>query len=921
MLLSSSTARYSAKFLLRNLFIVLPLACVGSLGLESHRCLAVDFTVEIEPILQRYCIDCHGDSQQESGFRVDRLAFLLKGGDSGEPAVVPSNPEESYLIKVITGRISDKRMPPDESLTEHEIERLSRWIELGASTPHSMGPAYEAPQISHWSFLPLNPPSERPSIDSLIEARLNQAGLTLSPRADLQTLFRRLHLIVHGLPPTPEQVERFRTDAGHDAWSRLVDHALASPRFGEAFAPLWLDLVRFGETNGFETNQERPFAWRFRDWIIQAFNQDKPYSVFVREQLAGDVLGEPLGTGFLVAGPYDIVKGQDRKLTLMQRMNELDDMLNATGTTFLGLTIGCARCHNHKFDPITQRDYYAMQAVFAGVHHSEGNVPLTEDTLKELQLIEERIAELEPMISNLGPSQLRLSVNARRNEEQFRSHAARRIRMTIHATNGGEPCIDEFQIFSGAENVALTGLGVTVTSSGDFVHPYHQLSHINDGVFGNKNSWIASKVSGAWVQFDFPEETLIDRIVWGRDREGKYTDRLPIEYDIESSNNPDVWENLGSSKTRSPFGAGNSWKLDPDNLPPDQADLARKWLSELAVFERDRDQLNSLSTAWIGRFTQPGPTYRLYRGEPEFPREQVDPDGPAAFVSLELGSDAEESRRRLAFADWLASDDNSLSARVIVNRLWQFHFGTGLVDTPNDFGQNGSPASHPELLDWLASELIQSGWSLKHIHRLILLSDTWQQDNRPRPEALSIDAENRLLWRFAPRRMSAEAIRDSILAASGNLNTQSLGGPGFSVFEIEKETVRHYHAKQDFGPEEWRRMLYMTRVRQEKDEAFGVFDCPDGSMGIAKRGESTTPLQALSLLNSPFVIQQAKLLAERLQRDAETTEEQIRAAWQLCYQRAPTPLEIEICHSSIAENGLVEFARALLNTNEFLFIP
>ncbi len=343
-------------------------------------------------------------------------------------------------------------------------------------------------------------------------------------------------------------------------------------------------------------------------------------------------------------------------------------------------------------------------------------------------------------------------------------------------------------------------------------------------------------------------------------------------------------------------------------------------MQALEQLEAERRQLLSSKSAWIGAFGPPPETRRLYRGEPEFPRERVGPNAPAAFASLGLDIDAPEKERRAALANWIASPENPLTARVIVNRLWQFHFGTGLVSTPSDFGKNGSRPTHPELLDWLALELIDSGWSLKHVHRLILHSHTWQQSSLPDPQALQQDAASRLMWRFPPRRLEAEAIRDAILATAGTLDLRS-GGPGFSAFEVEMENVRHYHPKQNYGTQEWRRMIYMTKVRQEKDHVFGAFDCPDASMVVPQRSRSTTPLQALNLLNSGFVVQQAEFFAQRLQAEASTTQQRIDRAWQLCYQRLPTAEERDDCQQFIGEFGLVQFTRALLNSNEFVFIP
>ena len=340
-------------------------------GLVLIQCASASFAVEfesqIEPIFQSRCAECHGEDKQKGQFRVDRLAALLKGGDTGEPAVIPGNPKESFLVKAIRHDESGYEMPPKgKKLADSEIALIETWIREGAKTPSRYGPADEKVELTHWSFVPVAKPDSADSIDGFIERKLAENGLKPSSEADRRTLIRRLFLVMLGLPPKPEEVDAFLADERPDAWSRLVEKVLASPHYGERWATHWLDLVRFGETHGFEMNRERPTAWPYRDWVIEAFNSDKPYDQFVREQIAGDGLGSPIGTSFLVAGPVDQVKGQDPSLRLMQRMNELDDMINTTGTAFLGLTTGCARCHNHKFDPISQVDYYAMQAVFAG---------------------------------------------------------------------------------------------------------------------------------------------------------------------------------------------------------------------------------------------------------------------------------------------------------------------------------------------------------------------------------------------------------------------------------------------------------------------------------------------------------------------------------------------------------------------------
>ena len=327
------------------------LVLAGAFHAGANETEEIDFKTQIEPILRNSCLDCHGPDEQESEFRVDRLANLLSGGNSGEPAVVAGKPQASYLLKLIRHEQPGLEMPPDGRLTASEVGRIEKWIEQGASTPASYGPTTAKVELKHWSFLPLHSP-DNANIDTLVSDMLASNGLKPSPKATRRTLIRRLYLVMLGFPPTPQQVQAFLSDKRESAWADLVEEVLASPHYGERWGSYWLDLVRFGETHGFETNRERPNAWQYRDWVISALNKDQPYNQFVREQIAGDALGADVATSFLVAGPYDLVKGQDPKLRLQQRMNELDDMINTTGTAFLGLTTGCARCHNHKFDPI-----------------------------------------------------------------------------------------------------------------------------------------------------------------------------------------------------------------------------------------------------------------------------------------------------------------------------------------------------------------------------------------------------------------------------------------------------------------------------------------------------------------------------------------------------------------------------------------
>lgn len=896
----------------------------------------VDFDARIKPLLASKCFDCHGPDTQESHLRLDRKSSMLRGGDSGEPAIIVGDSEGSHLIKLISGSEPGKVMPPDEvdRLSKVEVNLLRTWIDQGAVWPGPDGAADEEPGKSdHWSFQPVSdvqPPQINQAwiangVDAFILQKLSEHSLTPNPQATRAELIRRVHLDMLGLPPTPEEVQAFVADPDPKAYESLIETVMASPHYGERWARYWLDLVRFAETNGYETNRERPNAWPYRDYVIRSLNDDKPYDQFLKEQIAGDAIGVQEGTAYLVAGPYDLVKSPDINLTLMQRQNELDDMINTTGTAFLGLTLGCARCHNHKFDPIRQTDYYSLQAIFAGVQFGDRSLPLTDQQQREIAELDQQLVQLRdqlrPFVRDAGPG--RPAVTARGNEELFAPAAARFVRFTIEATNASEPCLDEIEIFSDTTNVALSSTGARATCSSALPgHEIHKLEHINDGQFGNSRSWISNEPGKGWVQIELPATATINRIAWARDREGKFADRVATQYTIEVAVEPDQWKQVASSDDRLPFTGAAPMPPEYDfaKFPDEKAEQGRQLLRQLQQNEQRKTQLQASATVYAGTFQQPGPTHRLFRGEPLAQREQVEPGTVAALGQLAISEATPEQQRRLALAEWTASKDNPLTARVIVNRLWQFHFGKGLVATPSDFGKAGVAPTHPELLDWLAGELMHHHWSLKHVHRLILNSATYRQSSRPREDALLADGATEWWWRFPPRRLEAEPIRDSILSASGVLDTR-MYGPGFSGFEVELENVRHYFPKKKYGPDDWRRMIYMTKVRLEKESVFGIFDCPDAATSVPKRSRSTTPLQALNLFNSPFMLQQAQLFAERLERDCgDDLSTQIGRAFWLSFGREPDQSELSDAREFIAEQSITAFCRAMLNSNEFVFL-
>ncbi len=922
----------------------------------------IDFARDIQPILAQSCYECHGAERQESNYRLDTRDTALGIADFGDPPIVRGDSAASPLIQFVARVAPDEIvMPPDGEgtpLTNEQVSLLRAWIDQGVKWPEELaGPAETSLTTDHWSFQPLRQPP-LPAInddwiinpvDAFVLARLQGSGLPPSPPSDRRQLIRRLYLVMLGLPPAAEEIERFITDDLPAAYERLVDRVLNDPHYGERWGRHWLDVVRFGESDGFETNHERPNAFPYRDYVIAALNEDKPYDRFVFEQIAGDAAGQDAATGFLVGGAYDIVKSPDINLTLAQRQDELADMVNTTGTAFLGLTVGCARCHSHKFDPIPQKDFYSMQAVFAGVQHGERELrtPANEPARKTIEALRDTLAEREQELAALRelakvhstePPDLRPPVQVKVNVEQFPPTEARFVRFSIHATNNGsEPCIDELEVYAAREeparegneasaenfvDAAVTTRDAVITASGTLPgFEIHKLEHINDGRYGNSFSWISDTPGSGWVQIELAEPVLIERVVWGRDREELYRDRLAVDYTVEVATELGRWRTVANSEDRQPYDGQDPPDGFIARLPAGEAQRARGVFDATVRLRQRIDELTrSHAQVYAGRFAQPGTTHRLYRGDPMAKREPVAPDALSVTGSLQLPLDAEEERRRIALGNWIASADNPLTARVAANRLWHYHFGTGIVSTPSDFGAMGTPPSHPELLDWLATELIRSGWSLKHIHRLILCSNTFRQASAPREVGLTADAGCRLLWRFPPRRLEAEAIRDCVLWAAGTLN-EAGGGRGFMLFDVNKETVHHYFPKETLTPAEWRRMVYMTKIRQEQDAVFGAFDCPDGGQVIPQRSRSTTPLQALNLLNSDFAMEQAEFFARRLQREAGAApEDQVQRAFVVVYGRPARAAELTDSVAFVRKFGLPAMCRALLNSNEFLFI-
>jgi len=749
----------------------------------------------IKPILAVHCHKCHAAETQKSGLRLDLAKAALAGGKSGKAAIAPGAAAQSELVRRITSRDPDEQMPPKgPRLADDEVALIREWIDGGAKWPE---------RDDYWSFQPPAdlpvPGAEENPVDAFINARLASANIAPAPPSDARTLQRRAFADLIGMPPSPEEAETFLSDKSPGAFEKLVDRLLADPRCGERWTRHWLDLARYGESDGYEDDKIRPHAWRYRDYVIRSFNADKPYDRFVQEQIAGDELwpDDPdawIATGFARLGAWDGMS----KEPAQQRQDFLNDATDAAGAVFLGVTLGCARCHDHKFDPITQRDYYALQAFFAGVK-------------RETREMKVRIEEPEPVTIAYRTDKASL--------DRLKAGKDELLKMARQELEKEKPPkIDDAK----------------VTKKAEILQP---------GRIGELDKEI--KATEKRMRFHAPSADVVFR----------------------------------------------------DGSPPPKLHVLKG-----------------------GELSRPGDEVA-----PGFPGIMMPPGAPVAAAS---GSRAELAR-------WLTSADNPLTARVIVNRLWQHHFGAGLVATPSDFGRNGRPPVHPELLDWLARQFVRDGFSLRKMHRLIMTSAAWRRSSGLDSAASSRDPENKLLWRMNRRRLESEAIRDTILAVSGNLNP-AMGGPGVyaplpkgvnTEFPNNDKELSWGTASDDEGR---RRSVYLFQRRSLTYPLMEVFDVAPMNQSCAARAQTTVAPQALALFNGEFTRQAAARFASRLQKDAgDDASKQITRAFQLAFTRPPSAAELDAAlrflreqsaaRNAAGDGALTDFCHALLNANELIY--
>jgi mono/diheme cytochrome c family protein len=964
------------------------------------------FRQQVGPIFASRCLACHKGDHPKGGLSLTTREGLLKGGESGA-AIVPGKPDESALIEYISG---DKPEMPKNgaALDAAQIALLRDWIAAGAAWPADLvledtqraGPDW-------WAFQPIahpSPPAVKDSswvrnpIDAFVLAGLDEAGLKPAPPANKLTLLRRATFDLIGLPPTPQECDAFLADAAADAFDRVVDRLLASPHYGERWGRHWLDVVHYGDTHGFESDGKRPDAWRYRDYVIDAFNQDKPFDRFLSEQIAGDVI-EPsnpqaiAALGFLGAGPWDKIGHEAMAADLRRRVraDEIDDIVNTVVATTLGLTLNCARCHDHKFDPLPQRDYYRVAAVFAGVKHGQRSLrsAASEERTKRIAELKTDLARIKAEVGRLDRSPLDLAdvvaggngfgsgerdrgIDPRTGEASSGKLGILPGLQVNQFTRSQFPLIDGMVVPNGAAPISSTGIVIqtraTDGQSWDYIQAGKVLAQDTAEVDGidyaaAPHAMIALHANKA-LTFDLaairqalPEyQDLRFRAVAGYGGLGAdadadfavYVDGMPrVERRNISHASGGTAIDLPLAKeerflTLVATDGGNGIAFDQIFFgdpclvptPPENASLAggtpasdspqkTALLDQRRTLEKELAELTVDEKVYAVVSQEAPAMHLLKRGDPESPGEEVSPGALSVIQSQSAdlaGAQSPEQERRAALAAWLTDPANPLVRRVAVNRLWHYHFGTGLVATPSDFGFNGDRPSHPELLDWLASELLERRWSLKQLQRTIMLSSTYQQSCAPNEAAQTTDRGNRLLWRMNRRRLEGEAVRDAVLAVSGTLNRQR-GGPPFEDFVyIEKYAPVYQYIVAD-RPELWRRTVYRFTVRSVPNPWLETLDCPNPSIQTPARNRTTTALQALALLNNPFVLQQSQYFADRLRSEApDSPPAQVRLAYRLAFARAASDQEVAEAVDFVARHDLAELCHMLFNASEFVYV-
>jgi len=922
------------------------------------------FEKTVVPIIRDHCIRCHKPENKKGKLSLATLADWIKGGKEG-PAAVPFKAEQSLVIEQVSPYGTEAPEMPEEGkpLTVQQIDDLKKWINTGMVWPEPFV-IEEKPKAdkNFWSLQAItkvSPPSieDAPKawtqnpIDLFTYAKMKEQQLSPSIPATKQALIRRACFDLHGLPPTPDMIKAFVNDSRPDAYERLIDELLNSERYGERWGRHWLDVVRFAESSGFERNIIRDNAWPFRDYVIKSFNQDKPFDQFIKEHLAGDQLipDDPereVGTAFLVAGAYDDVGNQDVVAKKQIRANTLDDIIAATGSAFLGMSVNCARCHDHKFDPIQQSDYYRLRAAFEGVdqgsriiakaslqtEHKQKTNELNHNIAalqSELDLLlkepKQRVAEQKQELLKSYP---REPVDPTLTEENFESTQAKFVRLKVSAPYGFS--LEELEVWSDenpSRNIALK-------SNGGQAHVNHKrysnddpeaygAHHLIDGFYGS--FWIPNGANPT-ATIELKQNSYIHRVAFSNNRTNTKVRAMPTNYVIETSIDGLAWTQVASHQGRKPSDQKQLEDLLLNEVFTDAERTTRtQLLGSIAKLKAELKAIAPLPTVWAGKFNATPPNTFLLQGGDVSKEKQIIKPASLSFLhkvqtTFQLEADAKDGDRRLALANWMVAADNPLTARVLVNRIWQYHFGRGIVATPSDFGYMGSRPTHPELLDYLALQLQQQGWKIKALHRLIMTSQTYRQSSRFNQSKADLDADSAYLWRYPPRRLEAEAIRDTLLYIAGMLDLKMYGS-GFRLYQYTVDNVATYYPLEQWPIETYRRSVYHQTPRSVRIDLMTEFDMPDCSLAKPKRDVTVSPLQALTLQNHNFAMAIANDFSKRIQAQPHNDlNDQINYAYALAFSREPEADELDYSKQLIDKHGWVVFCRALINTNEVIYV-
>jgi hypothetical protein len=852
------------------------IALLGSLAVFGQE-RVVSFVHDVKPLLENRCLKCHGPAMQLGKLDLRDRAAAMKGAGKGA-ALVPGDPEKSPLYRHVAG-LDKPQMPMDGKLKAEEVAVLRDWISQGAKWEGVLGAsaagARDLKKMETW-MVPAGAKEqwafkrpERPAVpangsahpvDAFLRAALAGRGLTQAPKADKPTLARRAYLDLLGLPPTPAEVREFVEDSSPNAWAKLIDRLLASPHYGERWGRHWMDVARYADSNGYEHDFDRPNAWRYRDYVIQSFNKDTPFDVFLTEQLAGDEMGERcydrlIATAFL--RNYAKV-GFREKDNPQFRYEYLDDMIATLGRGVMGVTVQCARCHNHKFDPIGQADYYRLQASLWG--YVEVDHPLTP-------------------------------------EAEAKAYAAK---MAFIAEQT-KPLRDEIKLLEQPyRDVLLTA-------------KYKKWpEHIQKAVFTPEKDRTPGQVllANQIIRTTAVSPVEIDRAMAAADLAKKRTLEARIR-EIEKTRPKAIPVAMGVTD--------GDYRLTPDGAGDEPA--PGKGITR-----------EKIEGSFLADGTKPyvaPPSHFLHGGDQGSKGSET---APGFVAVLDDGTtppalppaDGRTSGRRLALAKWLTSGRHPTTARVMANRIWHHHFGRGIVTTLDNFGKTGEAPTHPELLDWLAVEFVEKGWSIKQMHRLLMMSEAYQMSSQWATEKhLLTDADNLLWWRYRPQRLEAEIVRDNILAVSGGLNKQMGGAAVFPELsqEILASMDKGVWRNTKDGPEVWRRSVYVYRKRGLPLPFFEVFDLPDQNLTCGRRNVSTVPTQALTLMNNEWVLKQAARFADRVATEAgPDAAAQVTRAYELAVGRKPTAEELRVGETFLRTRTMGDFAHVVLNLNEFIYL-